>query len=182
MLLIYVLVHIYWNRCSCPNYQLLNLCFSKHIRYYSNLNMHCIWKYQKNKIPLENSFYDLAHYHKEQVFDFSKFSFRVSGALENQNFPTCSQPWWLQRKSHKPFRFLQIFLIARLMSVVLTLRDIYINSNLNQHTKFTSSSKSTWLKDIFPWNISQMITKTVPISTRIVLSYTMKWGILLQVW
>ena len=37
---------------------------------------------------------------------------------------------------------------------------IYINSNLNQLTKFTSSSRSTKFKDILPWNISQMITKT----------------------
>ena len=30
---------------------------------------------------------------------------------------------------------------------------------------------------ILPWNIPQMITKNVPISSRIVRSYTMKWGI-----
>ena len=36
--------------------------------------------------------------------------------------------------------------------------------------KFTSSSRSTEFKDIFPWNISQMITKAVPISTRIIIS------------
>ena len=40
--------------------------------------------------------------------------------------------------------------------------------------KFTSSSRSTEFKDILPWNISQMITKTVPISTRIVISYALK--------
>ena len=66
------------------------------------------------------------------------------------------------------------------------IRDIYIyiyiyytshiNSNLNSFTKFTNSSRNTNLKDIFPWNISQMIMKTVPISTRIVISYTMKYG------
>ena len=32
----------------------------------------------------------------------------------------------------------------------------------------------TSFKDILPWNISQMITKAVPISTRIVISYAMK--------
>ena len=37
--------------------------------------------------------------------------------------------------------------------------------------KFTSSNRSTEFKNILPWNISQMITKTVPISTRIVISY-----------
>ena len=38
----------------------------------------------------------------------------------------------------------------------------------------SSGSRSTELKDIFHWKISQMITKTVPINTRIVISYPMK--------
>ena len=46
--------------------------------------------------------------------------------------------------------------------------------NLNPLKKFTSSNRSTEFKDISPWNISQMMTKTIPISTRIVISYTMK--------
>ena len=45
-------------------------------------------------------------------------------------------------------------------------------------TKFMSSSSSTEFKDIIPWNISQMITKTIPISTMIPTSYVMKQGIL----
>ena len=49
-----------------------------------------------------------------------------------------------------------------------TMRNIYINSNLNPFTKLTSSSRGTEFKDIFPWNISQMITKTTPISMTIV--------------
>ena len=61
------------------------------------------------------------------------------------------------------------------------MRDIYINSNLNPLTKFTSSSRSTEFKDILPWNISQMITKTIPISTRIVISHVMKRAILFLV-
>ena len=48
-------------------------------------------------------------------------------------------------------------------------------------TKFTSSSRSTEFKNILSWNISEMITKTIPISTRIVISYAMKWGILFWV-
>ena len=35
---------------------------------------------------------------------------------------------------------------------------------------------------MIPWNISQIITKTVPIRTRTVLSYAMKWSIPLWVW
>ena len=57
------------------------------------------------------------------------------------------------------------------LDLIFSMRDIYINSNLNPFTKFTSSSRSTEFKDILSWNISQMITKTVPISTRIVISY-----------
>ena len=59
---------------------------------------------------------------------------------------------------------------------------IYINYNLNPLTKFTSSNRSTEFKDIFPWNMSQMITKIIPISTRIVISNEVEWGILFWVW
>ena len=42
--------------------------------------------------------------------------------------------------------------------------------------KFTSRSRSAEFKDILPWSISQMIMKTVPINTVIVISNAMKWG------
>ena len=61
------------------------------------------------------------------------------------------------------------------LDLIFSMRNIYINSNLNLLTKFTSHSRSTKLKDILQWNIS-------PISTRIVISYVMKWGILLWIW
>ena len=64
-----------------------------------------------------------------------------------------------------------------MFDLILMMKDIYINYKLNPLTKFTSSSRSTEFKEIFPWNISQMITKTIPISMRIVISYAMKWGI-----
>ena len=60
---------------------------------------------------------------------------------------------------------------------MLTRRDICINCNLNPLTKFTSSSKSTEFKDILPWNIYQMITKTIPTRKRIVRNYVIKQGI-----
>ena len=78
------------------------------------------------------------------------------------------------RSSWRPWRWVRFDLI-------LSMRDIYINYNLNLFTKFTSSG-STEFKDFLPWNISQMITKTVPISTRIVLRYAVKWGIPLWIW
>ena len=75
--------------------------------------------------------------------------------------------------SWKPWRWMRLDLI-------FPMRDIYINSNLN--TEFTKSSKSSKFKYILPWPISQMITKNVPISTRIVISYSVKWGIPLWIW
>ena len=51
--------------------------------------------------------------------------------------------------------------------LILTMRDIKINSNLNPLTSIRSS-RSTEFKAIFPWNISQMIMKIIPISTRTV--------------
>ena len=62
------------------------------------------------------------------------------------------------------------------------MRDIYINSNINPLAKFTSSSRSTEFKDILSWNISQMVVKTIPISTRIVISCAMKQNIPLWIW
>ena len=61
--------------------------------------------------------------------------------------------------------------------LIFTIRVIYINSNLNPLLKFTSSSKSTKFKDILPWNISQTIMKTIPMSTRTIISYAMKRAI-----
>ena len=62
--------------------------------------------------------------------------------------------------------------------LILTMRDILINSNLKTLTKFTSSSRNTEFKDILSWDISQLITKTIPISTWIVMSHAMTLGIL----
>ena len=64
------------------------------------------------------------------------------------------------------------------LDLIFSMR-IYINSNLNPLTKFTSSSRSTEFEDILIWNISQMIMKTDPISVRIVTINAMKQGILL---
>ena len=63
------------------------------------------------------------------------------------------------------------------LELILAMRDIYINSNLNPLTKFTSSNTSTEFKGILPWNISEMVLKTIPISMRIVISYAIKQGI-----
>ena len=73
--------------------------------------------------------------------------------------------------SWKPWRWMRLDLI-------FSMWYIYVDSSLNRLTKFSSSSRSTMFKDILPWNISQMITKTFPINTRTAISYVLKWGIL----
>ena len=83
--------------------------------------------------------------------------------------------WFLSTSSRKPWRWVRLDLI-------LKIRDIYINCNLHPLTKFTSSSRSTGFKDILPWSISQMITKTILISKRIVISYAVKRDIPLWIW
>ena len=75
--------------------------------------------------------------------------------------------------SWKPWRWVRLDLI-------FPMRDIYINSNLN--TEFTKNSRSTKFKLVLPRNVSQMITKNVPISTRIVISYAIKRDIPLRIW
>ena len=77
--------------------------------------------------------------------------------------------------SWKPWKWVRLDLI-------LTMRDIYIHSNLNALIKFISSSRSTKIKDILPQIISQIIMNTVTISIRIVISYAMKWAIPLCIW
>ena len=64
------------------------------------------------------------------------------------------------------------------LDVILTMMDIYINSCLDPLENITSSSRSTEFEDILPQNISQTIMKTTSISTRLVISYAMEWGIL----
>ena len=69
------------------------------------------------------------------------------------------------------------------LDLILTMRShIYINFSLNPLSKFTSSSRSTRFKGIFLWNIPQMITKTILISTMIAIRYAMKQGITFWIW
>ena len=68
------------------------------------------------------------------------------------------------------------------LDLIFMMRDIDINSNLKPLTKFTSTSRSTEFKDMLLWSISHMITKTIAINTRIVISYAKKWTIPLWIW
>ena len=96
------------------------------------------------------------------------FSLVQTKKVISMNYASSTGSW-------KPWRWMRIDLI-------FSMWHIYISSNLNPLTKFTSSSRSTKIKDILPWNIYQMTTKTTPISTRIFISYAMKRAILLWIW
>ena len=80
-----------------------------------------------------------------------------------------------ERCNWKPRRWVRL-------NLIFTMRDIYISSNLYPLTKFSSSRRTTEFKDILPWNISLIIRKIIPISTRIVISLTMKRGIPFWLW
>ena len=64
-----------------------------------------------------------------------------------------------------------------------TFNEGYIHQFQPEPThKIHSSNRNTEFKDILPNNISQMFTKAIPISTRIIISYAMKQTIQLWVW
>ena len=61
------------------------------------------------------------------------------------------------------------------LDLIFMMGDIYRNYNLNPLRKCTSSCRSTAFSDFLSWNISQRITKTIPINKKIDISYAMKW-------
>ena len=110
------------------------------------------------------------------ITSLSELYFRIRRfILLVQTKKVISMNYGSSTSSWKPWRWVRVDLI-------FSMRDIYINSNLNPLTKFTSSSRSSKLKDILPWNISQMIMKTILITMRIVISYAIKRGISLWIW
>ena len=75
------------------------------------------------------------------------------------------------KSSWKPWRWVRFDLL-------FSMKDIYINFNLNPLIKLTTSSRNIEFKNILPWKISQMITKVIPISTRkIIISFAVNQGI-----
>ena len=82
----------------------------------------------------------------------------------------CSSTW-----SWEPWRWVRLDLI-------LMIRDMYINPNWTHSQSSLVAAEAPSLKISSQWNISQMITKTVQISTRIFIFYVMKRGIQVWVW
>ena len=133
----------------------------------SHESLPIFWEVMDSFVLLEYSSLAAQEPFSNDYFGFRRFILLVQmKKVISMNYGSCTSSW-------KPWRLVRLDLI-------LTVRDIYINSKLNSLTKFTSS-KSTDFKDIFPWNISQKIMKIVPISMRLVISYAMKQGILLWI-
>ena len=81
---------------------------------------------------------------------------------------SCISPWvMLKHKKLKPWKWMRLHMIY-------TMRKIYINSSRETLTKPSCNCRSTEFKNIIPWNISKMITKTITIHTRIVISCKMR--------
>ena len=77
----------------------------------------------------------------KHCFRFKQFILLVQTIkVFSMNYGSCTSSW-------KPWRWVRL-------DMILTMRDIYINSNLNPLTKFTSRSRITESKDILPWNIA----------------------------
>ena len=105
----------------------------------------------------------------ELYFRFRRFILLVQAKL------VVSMAYGSSTNSWKPWRWVRL-------DLMLSMRDIYINSHLNPLTKFTSSSRSTEFKNILLRNISQTMTELVLISTRIVISNAVKWCIVFWIW
>ena len=81
------------------------------------------------------------------ITSLSEFYFRSKRfILLVQTKKVISMSYGSSISSWKPLRWVRLDLI-------FSMRDIYIKSNLNPLRKFPSSSRSTKLKDIPPWNI-----------------------------
>ena len=85
------------------------------------------------------------------------FCNHVNFTLESEDLPFLFKwkkwfLWTMATAQHKQLKTMEM----SELHLILSMRDIYISSNQNPLTKFTSSSRSTKFKDVLPWNISQL--------------------------
>ena len=73
--------------------------------------------------------------------------------------------------SWKPWKWVRLELIFTMRNIS---SKLHISSNLDSLPKFASNNKSNKFKYILPWSISKIITKMIPVSRRMVISYMMK--------
>ena len=96
------------------------------------------------------------------ITSLSELYFRIRRfILLVQTKKVISMNYGSSTSSWKPWRWMRLDLI-------FSMRDMYINYNLNPLTKFTSSSRSIKFKDILPWNICQINTNAISTSLWIV--------------
>ena len=69
-----------------------------------------------------------------------------------------------------------------MFDLIIPMRDTFTNSNLGLLIKLRRRrrSRTNEFKDVLSWNISQMITMTIPINTRIIKKQAKKGSIPLE--
>ena len=143
-----------------------------------------IWKYKKKsrfikkkrKANINGIWCSVCHF----TYSLAKFlgsdSLRCSRVfLLVQTEEAISISYGRRTNSWKAWRWMKLDLI-------FTKGDIYINSSLDPLTNFSNRSRNTQFNVILSRIISQMIPKTTPVSTRVVISIVMIRGILFWAW
>ena len=109
------------------------------------------------------------------ITSLSKLYFRFRKFTLSTNKKSYFYEPWQQHKQLKTMEMSEVW--------PDTYNEGYIHQFQPEPThKLTSNSRRTKLKDILQQNISQMITNTISISTKIIISYVMKWCILLWIY
>ena len=126
----------------------------------------------RQKLP-ESSFWEVNLFCFISISRFGSFNnpfaliTRLSAAGTNKRSDFYNL--WLQQKLLKTMEMR--------LDLIFMMSDIYINFDEDPFTKFSKSSRTTKFKDIIPWYISHMITKSILFSMKIVISCAMKRGI-----
>ena len=102
------------------------------------------------------------------ITSLSEYDIYAGGKNKRSDFYGSSTSSW------KPWKWMKLDLI-------FMMRDKSIPARTHPQ-KFSTSSRNTKFNDILSWSITQMITKTIPVCMRILMSYTVKRDITFWVW
>ena len=131
-------IYLFFTHANHPMCYIICLCMSVCMQSLGSHNTACfcfisIHKFGRFKNPFETITNLPGLY-----FRFRRFILLLqTKKVISMNYHSTTSSW-------KPWRWVRLELI-------LALRDIFINSNLNPLTKFIRSSRSTEFKDILPW-------------------------------
>ena len=131
-------IYLFFTHANHPMCYIICLCMSVCMQSLGSHNTACfcfisVHKFGRFKNPFETITNLPGLY-----FRFRRFILLLqTKKVISMNYHSTTSSW-------KPWRWVRLELI-------LTLRDIFINSNLNPITKFIRSSRSTEFKDILPW-------------------------------